>query len=298
MPRGGARCLRRAPSRARCPCAPAVRGRWRVLRRAERAAAAGAGGGRVQRRRGPPDADAHGGHHPRHPHPERARCGSGWGAPFVVHAGRGRRRVRGRGSGPRRPWQEWDAAGVSRRRPRLSERDAAAPRRRRREGPPHPRADVGGAEALRLCARDGGAVRREGGQPRAVRGGAGRVAALQAAGRPGRAQVGPSGGGAGLASRGAAAGWGRWRARSGRGGSGSRTRQPLPLFRVRREDGMQLRLQQRRGTRARNAAPSAALGVVRSAVPWPRGGVWRQAFGGRLLGLGVWLDCSWGWAFG
>lgn len=65
----------------------------------------------------------------------------------------------------------------------------AAPHGRRREGAPHPRADLRGAEAVQVPGGQRGAVRGEGGGPGAVRRGAGRVPALQAAGRPGRAQV-------------------------------------------------------------------------------------------------------------
>ena len=53
----------------------------------------------------------------------------------------------------------------------------------------HPRAHVGGAEAVEVRGRPGGAVRRKGHGPRPLRRGAGRVAALQAPRRPRRAQV-------------------------------------------------------------------------------------------------------------
>ena len=63
----------------------------------------------------------------------------------------------------------------------------------RREGPAHPRADLGGPEALQLPPRVGGAVRREGDGPRPVRDCPGRVSALQAARWPGCPEVGRRG---------------------------------------------------------------------------------------------------------
>jgi hypothetical protein len=77
----------------------------------------------------------------------------------------------------------------------------------RREGSPHPRADLCCAEALQLPQGHRGAVCREGGQQGSVRSGTGRVPALQAAGWPGSAQVG-QGAGVQLLEGGRALEWG------------------------------------------------------------------------------------------